>query len=59
MKRGIAFNQLEIYHDPWGRPMLRLFSNAALLAKKLMLTKMHVTVSDTSQYVSAMVIFEY
>lgn len=39
--------------------MLRLFSNAEFLAKKLALKKIHISVSDTSRYVCAMVVFEY
>lgn len=58
MACGITFNQLEIYNDDLGKPMLRLFSNAASLAKKLTLTKIHLTISDTNQYVCAMVLFE-
>lgn len=55
---GITFNQLEIYNDSLGKPMLRLFSHAAFLAKKIELIKTHITVSDTDQYACAMVIFE-
>lgn len=55
----IKFNQLEIYNNDLGKPMLRLFSNADFLAKKLELTGMHVTISDTNQYACAMVIFEF
>lgn len=58
MTHGITFNQLEIYNNYAGKPMLRLFSNAAFLAKKLMLTGMHISISDTDQYVCAMVVFE-
>lgn len=39
--------------------MLRLFSNASLLAKNLMVNKAHVTISDTDMYVCAMVVFEF
>lgn len=56
---GIRLNQLEIYNNDLGKPMLRLFSNANVLAKKLELTGMHITISDTGRYACAMVIFEH
>lgn len=58
MNHGIAFNQIEIFNNNLGKPMIRLFSNAAVLAKKLALTNIHVTLSDTYQYVCAVVICE-
>lgn len=58
MTRGISFSQLEILHDGLGKPILRLFNDALLLAKKLDLLKSHITLSDTNLYVCAMVIFE-
>lgn len=56
--RGITFTQLEIFNDTLGKPVLRLLSCAALLAKHLALKKMHITLSDTNTYACAMVIFE-
>lgn len=58
MRQGITFTQFEIFNDTLGKPMLRLFSYAALLAKRLELTKMHITLSDTNTYACAVVIFE-
>lgn len=59
MNQGIAFNQIEIFNNNLGKPMVRLFSNAAVLFKRLNLTNIHVTLSDTYQYVCAVVICEY
>lgn len=58
MNQGIAFNQIEIFNNSFGKPMVRLFSDAAVLAKKLDLTNIHITLSDTYRYVCAVVIFE-
>lgn len=56
--RGITFAQFEVFNDTWGKPVLRLLSYAKLLAEKLALKNMHVSVSDTSSYACAVVIFE-
>lgn len=56
--QGIAFNQIEIFNNHLGKPMIRLFSTAAILAKKLDLINTHITLSDTNQYVCAVVVFE-
>lgn len=56
--QGISFAQLEIFNDKLGKPVLHLLSYAALLAKKLELKNMHITLSDTQIYACAMVVFE-
>lgn len=58
MNKGISFNQIEIFNNHFGKPMIRLFSNAAELAQELALTNINITLSDTYQYVCAVVIFE-
>ncbi|CAD83224.1 holo-[acyl-carrier protein] synthase [Candidatus Blochmanniella floridana] len=58
MSQGITFSQFEIFNDDLGRPMLRFFSQAAVLAKKLDLVRTHVSVSDTGLYACSIVIFE-
>lgn len=58
IRHGITFTQLEVFNDRLGKPVLRLLSRAALLAKELALKEMHITLSDTSTYACAMVVFE-
>lgn len=58
MRQGIAFTQLEVFNDKMGKPVLRLFSQAAVLAQKLALKEMHITLSDTNAYACAMAVFE-
>lgn len=59
INQGITFNQIEVFNNDLGKPMIRLFSNAAILAKKLALKNIQITLSDTCKYVCAVVIFEY
>ncbi|WP_041567541.1 holo-ACP synthase [Candidatus Blochmanniella pennsylvanica] len=58
INQGVTFNQIEIFNDKLGKPMLHLFSCTALLANKLSLKKMHITLSDTNSYACAFVILE-
>ncbi|CUX95701.1 Holo-[acyl-carrier-protein] synthase [Candidatus Gullanella endobia] len=58
IRNGIAFNQFKICNDALGKPLLRLFDQAATLANRLGITSIHVTVADERQYAYATVIFE-
>lgn len=58
VSQGLTFSQFEIFNDNFGKPMLRLFSQAALLAKKLDLIQVHISLSDTRLYAYSVVIFE-
>ncbi|URJ28432.1 holo-ACP synthase [Candidatus Blochmannia vicinus] len=58
INQGVTFSQIEIFNDKLGKPMLHLFSYTALLANKLSLKKMHITLSDTNLYACALVVFE-
>lgn len=56
--RGITFTQLEVFNDKFGKPVLHLLSYAALLAERLALKNMHITLSNTNTYACAVVVFE-
>lgn len=58
ISQGVTLNQIEIFNDKLGKPMLHFFSCTALLANKLSLKKMHITLSDTNSYACAFVILE-
>ncbi|URJ25018.1 holo-ACP synthase [Candidatus Blochmannia ocreatus (nom. nud.)] len=58
ISQGVTFNQIEIFNDQFGKPTINLFAYAELLAKKLSLKKMHITLSDTETYAYALAIFE-
>ncbi len=58
MGQGVAFRQIEVFNDKLGKPILHLFSYAALLANELSLKKMHITLSDTRSYACALVVLE-
>ncbi|MBX4181026.1 holo-ACP synthase [Sodalis sp. CWE] len=55
---GLSFSQFEVYSSSLGKPTLRLFKQAALLANLLEITSMHITLSDERCYAYAIVIFE-
>ncbi|VFP86337.1 holo-ACP synthase [Candidatus Erwinia haradaeae] len=58
MRGGLAFNQVETFHDNLGRPYLCLLKHAKVIAQTLCLTRIHVTLSDEKKYACAMVILE-
>lgn len=58
IRNGQAFAQFEVYNDALGKPSLRLFDQAAVLANRLGVTGMHVTLADERHYACATVIFE-
>lgn len=55
---GIQFNQLELYHDDFGKPKLRFFKNALKKSKELKCKSIHVSISDQKLYAHALVILE-
>ncbi|UDG79659.1 holo-ACP synthase [Candidatus Steffania adelgidicola] len=58
IRNGLTFAQFEVDNDLLGKPSLRLFSQAALLATKLNITGIYVTLADERHYACATVIFE-
>ncbi|EIC1280768.1 holo-ACP synthase, partial [Salmonella enterica subsp. enterica serovar Java] len=55
---GLAFNQFEVFNDELGKPRLRLWGEALILAEKLGVAHMHVTLADERHYACATVILE-
>ncbi|CUX96872.1 holo-ACP synthase [Candidatus Doolittlea endobia] len=58
IRDGLSFSQFEVCNDALGKPFLRLFDQAAILATRLGVTGMHVTLADERHYACATVIFE-
>lgn len=55
---GIAFTELEVGHDPRGRPELRLHGVAARRLEALGACRCHLTISDERGYAIAFVVLE-
>ncbi|PHM73628.1 holo-ACP synthase [Xenorhabdus kozodoii] len=58
IRNGLAFNQFEVINDPLGKPTLKLHGEAEVLAEKLKVKSMHVTLADERRYACATVILE-
>lgn len=58
IRGGLAFNQFEVYNDELGKPELRFFSHAAVMAESLGVKSVHVTLADERHYACATVIIE-
>ncbi|SFU27003.1 holo-ACP synthase [Xenorhabdus koppenhoeferi] len=58
IRNGLAFNQFEVINDQLGKPTLKLHGEAGILANKLNVRSMHVTLADERRYACATVILE-
>lgn len=58
MKRGIRWQDIEIYHEQGRRPMIRLHGRSKELSESLGIENVHVSLSDDTDYAIAMVILE-
>ncbi|ORM71356.1 holo-ACP synthase [Pantoea wallisii] len=58
IRGGLAFNQFEVYNDALGKPGLRFFEQASVIADKLGVRHVHVTLADERHYACATVIIE-
>ena len=54
----LAWRDIEVTHDPRGKPSLRLHGTAARLAAEIGLTGIHVSLTDESGLAQAVVIVE-
>ena len=55
---GIRFADIEVYHDEFGKPLIRLSGKAEQLAKKEGISKIHVSLSHLKEMATAIVIVE-
>ncbi|OTA14759.1 4'-phosphopantetheinyl transferase [Xenorhabdus vietnamensis] len=58
IRNGLAFNQFEVINDLLGKPTLKLHDEAEVLANKLNVKSLHVTLADERRYACATVILE-
>ena len=55
---GIRFADIDVYHDEFGKPLIRLTGKAEELALRDGITKIHVSLSHLKEMATAIVIVE-
>jgi holo-[acyl-carrier protein] synthase len=55
---GIRFAEIDIYHDEFGKPLIRLTGKAEELALRDGISKIHVSLSHLKEMATAVVIVE-
>jgi holo-[acyl-carrier protein] synthase len=55
---GIRFADIDVFHDEYGKPMIRLSGKAEELAKDERITKIHVSLSHIKETATAIVVVE-
>ncbi|MCJ7595372.1 MAG: holo-ACP synthase [Desulfobacterales bacterium] len=58
MRRGLRWQDIEVFHFPGGRPGLRLQGTSFDICQKENITRLHLSLSDERQYGMAMVVLE-
>lgn len=57
-RQGVALRQIAVWHEPSGKPHLRLQGAAAARAAALGVRAMHISLTDERDYAAAVVVFE-
>jgi holo-[acyl-carrier protein] synthase len=55
---GIRFADIDVYHDDFGKPLIRLTGKAQELATVDRITKIHVSLSHLKEMATAVVVLE-
>ncbi len=55
---GIRFADIEVYHDEFGKPLIRLYGKAEELCRNEGISKIHVSLSHLKEIATAIVIAE-
>ena len=55
---GIGFTDIEVYHDEFGRPLIRLYGKAEEHVKNNKITQVHVSLSHLKETACAVVVLE-
>lgn len=55
---GIRFADIDLYHDEFGKPLIRLTGKADELARREGISKIHVSLSHIKETASAIVVVE-
>jgi holo-[acyl-carrier protein] synthase len=58
MTNGVRWRDIEVFHQPGGRPALKLHGRSASLCRKRAITGMHLSLSDEGEYALATVVLE-
>lgn len=58
MRHGVSWRQMEVVHDPSGRPVLRLGGYTAEHAKIMGAEKFHLSLTHEAEYAGAVVVIE-
>jgi holo-[acyl-carrier protein] synthase len=55
---GIRFADIDVYHDEYGKPLIRLYGKAEELVLRERISKIHVSLSHIKEMATAIVIVE-
>jgi len=55
---GLRFADIDVYHDEYGKPLIRLSGKADELAKREAIIKIHVSLTHIKEFANAVVIIE-
>lgn len=55
---GIRFADIDVYHDEYGKPLIRLTGKAEEVAKNERFSKIHVSLSHIKEMATAVVVVE-
>ncbi|NIG99223.1 MAG: holo-ACP synthase [Buchnera aphidicola (Periphyllus acericola)] len=58
MRKGISFNNIEVYNNKMNKPKINYLGNSNLKKKQLKIKKSHVSFTDEKKYAQAIVILE-
>ena len=56
--RGFSLKEIEVLRDDFGKPYVNLYGRAEELAGRLGIKKIHVSITDTSDFVMTMAVGE-
>ena len=58
MKKGLRWQDIEVFHFPGGRPGLKVHGRSSEICKENEITGFHLSLSDEGEYGTAMVVLE-
>lgn len=58
LRRGLSWQQIEVRHEPSGKPLLALSGAAAARAAALGVTRVHVSLTDLPELAAAQVVLD-
>ncbi len=58
IKKGIYWNNFEIYNNKLGKPKIKLFNKALKIFKKIKAKKIHITITHEKKYIQTLTIIQ-